>query len=560
MLQSQNHMIFDKLYPHSYRPYLLQKIDLIFASFVFLISLAVYFKTLNPSVTAGDSGELITTVYSMGASHPPGFPLYGIIGKLFTFLRFSDIGYKMNIFSGVSAAVAVLFTYLSSVKLLGFNKDVKYFEFSVHIPALAASLLFAFSKAHWSQAIMAEVYALNAALSSIMFFIMIIWYEEVMSHRGEEDDLWLAPRITFLLAFVMGLSITNHQIPVWYIISWALTLIPIMIILISFKGKDFILQFEERKLSLILLGIVCVMALFLLVISAIKPYMLFPDLLSGDYRLIFKEHVPYILVAILCVPIWLTFYSIQNYLYKLERYSSINKNILEIFHSIFFILVLGVIAYAFVFLGGVNGIIVCVPLMIITIYQLSQRQDLHKRHRNNWVDNFLFILTIAMWLLIFAVSIYLYMWIRAKAIAPLVEPKPLSWGDTQTLDILFNHMLRKQYPVGSDDYNNLIGQIGALWQYHINQFGLTNVILGIGGLIYFIKREPVQAGYFILSSMLYLWTIVEFINFEVDPRSMETQEVFFIQQFLVFAIFVGFAYQFILEIPNRIQDYSKRKK
>ena len=444
--------------------------------------------------------------------------------------------------------------------MLGFNKDVKYFEFSVHIPALAASLLFAFSKAHWSQAIMAEVYALNAALSSIMFFIMIIWYEEVMSHRGEEDDLWLAPRITFLLAFVMGLSITNHQIPVWYIISWALTLIPIMIILISFKGKDFILQFEERKLSLILLGIVCVMALFLLVISAIKPYMLFPDLLSGDYRLIFKEHVPYILVAILCVPIWLTFYSIQNYLYKLERYSSINKNILEIFHSIFFILVLGVIAYAFVFLGGVNGIIVCVPLMIITIYQLSQRQDLHKRHRNNWVDNFLFILTIAMWLLIFAVSIYLYMWIRAKAIAPLVEPKPLSWGDTQTLDILFNHMLRKQYPVGSDDYNNLIGQIGALWQYHINQFGLTNVILGIGGLIYFIKREPVQAGYFILSSMLYLWTIVEFINFEVDPRSMETQEVFFIQQFLVFAIFVGFAYQFILEIPNRIQDYSKRKK
>ena len=560
MAQSQNHVIFDKLYPQSYHPYLLQKIDLFFASFVFLLSLAVYFKTLNPSVTAGDSGELITTVYNMGASHPPGFPLYGIIGKLFTFLRFPDIGYKMNIFSGVSAAIAVLFAYLSMVKLLGFNKNAKAFELSVHIPALAASLLFAFSKAHWSQAVMAEVYALNAALSSILFFIMIIWYEEVMTHRSEEDNLWLAPRITFLLAFMMGLSITNHQIPVWYIMAWAMTLIPIMIVLVSFKGKDFILQFEERQFPLIILGIVCIMALFLLVISAIKPYMLFPDLLQGEYRLVFADHVPYILTAILCIPIWLTAYSIQNQIYKLERYSSINKSTLEIFHILFFVAVLGLIAYSFVFLGGVNGIFVSIPLILITVYQLSQRQDLHKRHRNNWVDNFLFILTIAMWLLIFAVSIYLYMWIRAKAIAPLVEPKPLSWGDTQTLDILFNHMLRKQYPVGSDDYSNLLGQIGALWQYHVNQFGLANVILGVGGLFYFAKREPVQAGYFILASMIYLWTIVEFINFEVDPRSMETQEVFFIQQFLVFAIFIGFAYQFILELPNKIQNFSREKE
>lgn len=557
---SQNHLIFNKLYPQDYKPYLLSKIDLILASLSFFIALTVYFLTLNPSVTAGDSGELITTVYNMGASHPPGFPLYGIIGKLFTFLRFSDIGYKMNIFSGLSAAIAVLFAYLSIVKLLGFNKETKNFDISVHVPAFFATLLFAFSKAHWSQAIMAEVYALNAALCSVMFFIMIIWYEEIMTYRHEDNNLWLAPRITLLLAFMMGLSITNHQIPVWYIIAWGLTLIPIMIILISFKGKDFIQQFEERKFPLILLGIMAVIAIILLVISAIKPYMLFPNALQGEYRLVFPQHVPYILTAIFCVPIWSTFYIAQNHIYKLQRFSDLNKTLLDTLQVLYFTAVFGIVIFSFFFLNGINGIVVCIPLIIISIYQLSQKDDLHKRHTNNWVDKFLFIFTIALWLLIFAVSVYLYMWIRAKAIAPLVEPKPLTWGDTQTLDILFNHMLRKQYPVGSDDYSNIPGQLWALWQYHVNQFGIINVLLGILGIGYFFKKEPIQAFYFLLASMTFLWTIVEFINFEVDPRSMETQEVFFIQQFLIFAIFIAFAYQFLFELPKLIKKFQNSSK
>ncbi len=524
---------------------------MILAGVVFFVSLVVYFATLNPSVTAGDSGELITTVYNMGASHPPGFPLYGIIGKLFTFLRFPDIGYKMNIFSAISASVAVLFAYLSMVKLIGFNKNDRSW-FIVQFPALAAALLFAFSKSHWSQAVMAEVYALNAALCSVMFFIMIVWYEEIMSYRSEENNLWLAPRVTLLLAFVMGLSITNHQLPVWYIIAWAVMLAPIMAILVSFKGKDFIDQYNERRLVLVIFGAVCAMAFILLFISAIKPYILFPNILAGEYRLVFPQHTPYILTAILCIPVWLSFYTAQNHLYKSQRTSNITKGLFDTLHALYFAALAGITGFMIYFLGGLNGILACTPLIIMAVYQFAQRKELHKSHLNNWVDNFLFILTIAMWLLIFAVSLYLYMWIRAKAIAPLVEPKPLTWGDTQTLDILFNHMLRKQYPVGTDDYDNIFGQIWALWQYHVNQYGIINVVLGLFGIGYFVKREPVQGAYFVLASLIYLWTIVEFINFQVDPRSMETQEVFFIQEFLIFAIFIAFAYQLILELSQKI--------
>jgi len=549
--KSNYHILFDKLYPNSYYPYILQKIDMIIAILLFSIAGIVYFITLNPSVTAGDSGELITTVYNMGASHPPGFPLYGIIGKLFTFLQFSDIGYKLNIFSGVSAAIAVLFAYLSLVKLLGFNRNIKNFDISVHIPAIAASLVFAFSKAHWSQAVMAEVYALNAALCSIMFFIMILWYEEIMTYRNEANSVWLAPRITLLLVFVMGLSITNHQIPVWYIIAWALMLVPIIYLVISFKGRNFIEQLQRKRFVLILFGLICVMALILLFISAIKPYLLFPDQNQGQYRLVYPQHVPYLLSAILCVPIWLTIYSIQNILYKIEYQRRYSNNIITILNGIFWIIIITIVGIWIYFLQGINGILISLPMIILVLYQYIQKKELFKDITGNWVDQFLFIFTIAMWLLVFALSIYLYMWIRAKAIAPLVEPKPLSWGDTQTIDILINHMLRKQYPVGDDNYSNVLGQLLSLVTYHIGQFGVINTILGCIGIGYFIKREPVQSGYFILASIIYLWSIVDFTNFVVNPRSLETQEVFFIQQFLIYTYFIGFAYQFILDFFNK---------
>ncbi|MGL4388627.1 MAG: glycosyltransferase family 117 protein [Brevinema sp.] len=545
----QKYSLFNKLYPNSYKPYLLQKIDIFMALGVFLLSLGVYFRTFNPSVTAGDSGELITTVYNMGASHPPGFPLYGIIGKLFTFLRFPDIGYKMNIFSGVSAAIAVLFAYLSLIKLLGFNREIRSFSFSAHIPALAASLVFAFSKAHWSQAIMAEVYALNAALTSLLFFVMIIWYEEIMSHRNDENKFWLAPRLTILLAFIMGLSITNHQIPVWYIIAWAVMLFPIMYLILSLKSSSFFQQLEARKVPLILFFVMGGVALFLLLISAIKPYMLFPNLIPGEYRLIFPQHVPFILTAIFCVPIWLTFYSAQNFLYQSEKLLKISPQRFQVLNVVFWIAFVLMLGYALLFLDG-SGILISLPLICVVLYQAINKKDLFNHSSDNWIDYFMFILMIAMWFFVFALSVYLYMWIRAKAIAPLVEPKPLSWGDTQTIDILVNHMLRKQYPVGNDDYSNIIGQLWSLVEYHVSQFGWANVILGLVGIYYFIKRETVQATYFLLASFIYFWSIIDFINFEVNPRSLETQEVFFIQQFLVYVFFIGFAYQLIFDLVD----------
>ncbi|MGL5253831.1 MAG: glycosyltransferase family 117 protein [Brevinema sp.] len=538
------HILFDRLYPQGYRPYFLQMIDLPIAALAFIIAFVTYFLTVNPSMTAGDSGELVTTVYNMGASHPPGYPLYGIIGKLFTFLRHPDIAYKINLLSVTSGAFTVLFTYLTMVKLLGFNRDVKGFDFLVHVPAIAATLALIFSRGLWRGATDGKFYALNTALVAGMFFVMRLWYEEIIASR-EDERLWLAPRMTLLLSYVMGISITVHQLPVWYVISWGIMLPLVIWLVISFKGDQFIRQFQERQICIIMLGVTVFIAFVLLWISAIKPHILFPGLGGpGEYRLVFPEHVPYILTSILIVPTFLSLYTLQNYAYHKSS---------EVLHAVFWIVFFGVGILSFRFLGA-HAVIVLIPSLIVSMIQISNRSSLTGAYDKNWVDEFLSVLSWAAWLVVLAISVYLYLWVRAKAIAPLPEPKPLSWGDTQTIDILINHMLRKQYPVGIPDYVNPLGQIWGVVGYHVQQFGLINLIVAIVGGVWFLRRDPIQWLYFVISSFIFFYMIVSFINFIVDPRSLETQSYYFFQQYIVTACFLGFGYQMLLDFLQKINQ------
>ena len=66
-----------------------------------------------------DSGEFIATSYILGVPHPPGSPLYLIIGRVFSMLPFNtDIAFRVNLISPVVSALAVMYLYLSSVKLI----------------------------------------------------------------------------------------------------------------------------------------------------------------------------------------------------------------------------------------------------------------------------------------------------------------------------------------------------------------------------------------------------------------------------------------------------------
>lgn len=85
---------------------------------VFLISFTVYLLTLCPTVYVGDSGELIAASYTLGIPHPPGYPLFCILGKIFiTLIPIGSIAYRVNLLSAffASATVMVLYFFLNKL-------------------------------------------------------------------------------------------------------------------------------------------------------------------------------------------------------------------------------------------------------------------------------------------------------------------------------------------------------------------------------------------------------------------------------------------------------------
>lgn len=477
--ESKQNSLFESLYPHGFTPYKTKWFDILISFILLIIVFIGYIKTLTPSVGAGDNGELVTTLYNMGAGHPPGYPLYGIVGKLFTFLPFGDIAYRVNLFVALSAAGSVLFLYLIAIKLLGMNRDNGKLRLSIHIPAIACSFIFGFSLTHWGQAVGGEVYSLNIFLVSFLLYIMILWYEEMIYFRNEAK-IHFADRMTIFLGFVMGLSLTNHQLPVWYIVAYAIILLPSTIfIVIADRSEKFFTEFKNRLLVFGIFIFTILLALYLF-----YKY-------GYSNRLLFPKDVPYILIAIFIIPTFTSVYVIVTKVLKLEE---------------------------------------------------------------NWVDRFLEMFSYAFWLLIFAMTIYLYLLIRARALASLPDPKPLSWGDTQTLDILFNHMMRKQYGIGGGgDLNNFGGQFLAVIKFCIEQFHPINFVIAIIGLIYMFFREKIWAIYTLFAMLLFDVALIKFINFEIDPRTLSFQEVFFIQQFFIFAIYIGYGFQLLLDLTSRIR-------
>ena len=79
---------------------------------VFWTALGVYMRTLTPTVPFWDSGEFIATSFIVGIPHPPGTPLYVLIGRLFTLLPFSTVAVKINFLSALMSAITVAFMFV----------------------------------------------------------------------------------------------------------------------------------------------------------------------------------------------------------------------------------------------------------------------------------------------------------------------------------------------------------------------------------------------------------------------------------------------------------------
>ncbi|MBN1383719.1 MAG: DUF2723 domain-containing protein [Elusimicrobia bacterium] len=172
---------------------------------IFLLSFLVYLITLHPTVSVGDSGELLTAAYTLGISHPPGYPLWTLSGKIFTIIiPFGNIAYRINLMSAFFGSLTCMLVYLIVREANKHSSSVICHLSSVICPFIAA-LALAFSSTFWSQSIITEVYTLNAFFVALL--VGILTHQPTCLANGRVNLSTL-----YLFAFVYGVSIANHFI------------------------------------------------------------------------------------------------------------------------------------------------------------------------------------------------------------------------------------------------------------------------------------------------------------------------------------------------------------
>ena len=244
--------------PNCARPFFAQA-ELVCAGAVFLVGLIVYSWTLAPTVTLTDSGELIVAAYGLGVAHPPGFPLWVMLAHLASLVPIGSVAVRINFSSAVFAALACAMLTLVVAELLvtasGFaaprrrnkaGRKSSIIESSEargllrFASAVGAGLLMAFSRTLWSYATITEVYALNALLVLLVFFLVVRWRRRIIEMRMDlsagvaTPDAWI-----YVAAFVFGLSMGVHHVTV------VLTLPAIAVVVYRTAGLKF---FASRRL------------------------------------------------------------------------------------------------------------------------------------------------------------------------------------------------------------------------------------------------------------------------------------------------------------------------
>ena len=209
-----------------------KKLNLIIGWLCFLISFIVYYLTAEPTVSFWDTGEYITTSAKLQVGHPPGAPLYQMLGAIFSIFAFEkeNIGFTMNLMSGFTSALTISFMYWSIVlilkKLTTDIEDTIKKHLIVSSSAFIGSISFAFTDTFWFSAVETEVYAMATLIMAIMFYLGLRWEFDMHKGRGNK---WL-----LLICFMIGLSFGVHFM--------GLLVIPAIVMIYYFKNQKEILK------------------------------------------------------------------------------------------------------------------------------------------------------------------------------------------------------------------------------------------------------------------------------------------------------------------------------
>src|SRR5438067_6821116 len=179
-----------------------------------LVALAVYLRTVAPALPTGDSGDLITAARALGIAHPPGYPLYSLLGHLAGLLPLSSAALRLDLLSALLHAATVGLVCLLTYRLLRADDRRPTTESCDPRPwvagrpacpepavaALVGALLLGSSTDFWRYATVAEVFPLNSLLAALVLLLLLEW-----RRRPERAGLLRA------FALGCGLAAANHH-------------------------------------------------------------------------------------------------------------------------------------------------------------------------------------------------------------------------------------------------------------------------------------------------------------------------------------------------------------
>jgi len=222
----------------------------------FLIALIVYTLTVEPTMSFWDCGEYIATSAKLQVGHPPGAPLYQMIGAFFAMFAIDNqhIALMVNMMSVFSSAFTILFMFWSSSmilkKIISTYSDINKNNAIVILgSSFVGALSYTFSDSFWASAVEAEVYAMASLFIALLFWLGLRWEQDMDSPKGNK---WL-----LIISLVVGLTFGVHFM--------ALLTIPAIGFLYYFK------HYKEVTIKNFIIANIVVVAILLFIFKLLLP-------------------------------------------------------------------------------------------------------------------------------------------------------------------------------------------------------------------------------------------------------------------------------------------------
>ena len=186
-----------------------KKVNNVTGWLVFLFALVVYTLTLEATASFWDCGEFISGAWKMQVVHPPGAPLFIIVGRIFTLFAKDQFhaAWMVNFLSGLTSAFAVLFlfwitTYYAKKIMAPDGEPTKMQSIVIMLAGIVAGTCCTFLDSIWFSAVEGEVYA-----SSIFFMMLVFW---LMTKWEADTDVRHRNRWLVLAMYCLGISSGVH--------------------------------------------------------------------------------------------------------------------------------------------------------------------------------------------------------------------------------------------------------------------------------------------------------------------------------------------------------------